>query len=159
MVYDEITKSWVPRHGHGSIKKIQDSVDIIREVKPGDDPNENPFEKKTLEKKLQKENQKFREVRNKLEAKGLKTKDIRNEHDPKIKRSKKLKQETNKSLKIAQQSTASMGMFDKKAHKEEPELLKKRKNVTPAFKDFNQEKKRDLDILEMIEKSGGSKKK
>jgi Uncharacterized protein involved in ribosome biogenesis len=71
LVWDEITKSWVPRHGRGSIKKIQDSVDVIREVKPGQDPTEDPFEKKALEKKLEKEKQKFRELRNKAEAKGI----------------------------------------------------------------------------------------
>lgn len=70
MVWDEITKTWVPRYGKDSIKKIQDKVDIIREVKQGEDPNEDPFQKKSLEKKLAKEKQEFREVRNKLEAKG-----------------------------------------------------------------------------------------
>lgn len=37
-----------------------------------------------------------------------------------------------------------MGLFDKKAHKEEPELRKKRKNSTPGFKSTNDERKRDL---------------
>jgi hypothetical protein len=37
-----------------------------------------------------------------------------------------------------------MGLFDKKAHKEEPELRKKRKNSTPAFKNTDAERKRDL---------------
>jgi regulator of ribosome biosynthesis len=70
MVFDEITKSWVPRYGKDSIKKIQEKQDIIREVKGGDDPKEDPFQKSALEKKLNKEKQQFREVRNKLEAKG-----------------------------------------------------------------------------------------
>jgi hypothetical protein len=39
-----------------------------------------------------------------------------------------------------------MGLFDKKAHKEEPTLQKKRKNTTPAFIDIKQERKRDLGI-------------
>jgi hypothetical protein len=47
---------------------------------------------------------------------------------------------------LAQQSTASMGMFDKKAHRDEPEIKKKRKNTTPTFNSFNQEKKRDMGI-------------
>jgi hypothetical protein len=45
---------------------------------------------------------------------------------------------------LAQLSTASMGLFDKKAHKEEPELRKKRKNSAPEFKSTNEERKRDL---------------
>jgi hypothetical protein len=70
MVFDDITKAWVPRHGRGSIKQIQDSVDVIREVKPGEDPNENPWDKKGLEKKLSQGKQRFQEIRNKMEAKG-----------------------------------------------------------------------------------------
>ncbi len=37
-----------------------------------------------------------------------------------------------------------MGLFDKKVHKEEPELRKKRKNHTPEFKSTKDERKRDL---------------
>lgn len=71
MVYDEITKTFVPRWGARSIKKIQNEVDIIREVKPGENPNEDPFEKKSQVKRLQKEKQKYNELRNKMEAKGM----------------------------------------------------------------------------------------
>ncbi len=70
MVFDEITKTWVPRWGPGSLKKIQDSVDIIREVKTGEDPNADPFEKKSKTKQLDKERQKYNELRNKMESKG-----------------------------------------------------------------------------------------
>jgi hypothetical protein len=70
LVYDDITKSWVPRHGGKSIKKIQESVDVIREVKPGDNPTEDPFQKAKMEKKLAQEEQRLREIRNKAEAKG-----------------------------------------------------------------------------------------
>lgn len=70
MVYDEITKSWVPRYGKDSIKKIQDKTDVIREVKPGQDPYEDPFVKKKLEKKMAAEKQKYQEMRNKVESKG-----------------------------------------------------------------------------------------
>jgi len=75
MVFDEITKTWVPRWGPGSIKKIQESTDIIRDVKPGENPNEDPFEKKAKTKQLQKEKQKYNELRNKMDAKGLLKKD------------------------------------------------------------------------------------
>ena len=71
MVFDEITKSYVPRWGAGSIKKIQNEVDIIREVKPGQDPNEDPFDKDAKKKKIQREKQKLNEFKNKLESKGL----------------------------------------------------------------------------------------
>lgn len=37
-----------------------------------------------------------------------------------------------------------MGMFDKKAHKEEPEMKKKRKNNPTTFKNAKEENRRDL---------------
>lgn len=48
------------------------------------------------------------------------------------------------SFYIAQGSTASMGLFDKKAHKEEPEIRKKRKNTATYFGSAKDENKRDL---------------
>jgi len=61
-------------------------------------------------------------------------------------------------LRNAQLSTASRGLFDKKAHKEEPDVRKKVRNTAPTFKNTKDENKRNLDILEYVEKSGGSKK-
>jgi regulator of ribosome biosynthesis len=49
MVYDEITKDWVPRFGHGSVKKIEEQHNWLMEDKPGQG---NPFEKRKEEKKL-----------------------------------------------------------------------------------------------------------
>jgi hypothetical protein len=34
LVYDEITKDWVPRYGFGSIKKIADKHNWLMEEKP-----------------------------------------------------------------------------------------------------------------------------
>lgn len=72
MVYDEVTKQMLPRYGPYSIKKVHEQTDIIREVKPGQNPYEDPFLKSKLEKKMKLEKQKFQEMRNKLEAKGNK---------------------------------------------------------------------------------------
>lgn len=35
MVYDEITKDWVPRYGMGSAKKIEEQHNWLMEDKPG----------------------------------------------------------------------------------------------------------------------------
>ena len=40
MVFDAITKDWVPRWGPDSIKKIQDASDFIIEEKKSDIPIE-----------------------------------------------------------------------------------------------------------------------
>ena len=41
-------------------------------------------------------------------------------------------------------STASRGLFDKKAHKEEPDVRKKVRNTAPTFKNTKDENKRNL---------------
>jgi regulator of ribosome biosynthesis len=158
MVFDEITKSYVPRWGPGSIKKIQASTDIIRPVKPGENPNEDPFEKKSKTQQLQREKQKYSELRNKMEAKGLLRKDDVPQTMKQMNHKNRDKKATKKALEIAQNSTASMGMFDKKSHKEEPEIRKKRKNVATHFGSAKEENRRDLDILEQVVRNQGSQK-
>lgn len=54
MVYDDITKDWVPRFGHKSVKKIEEKHNWLMEEKPGEG---NPFQKRKEEKKLQMEKQ------------------------------------------------------------------------------------------------------
>jgi len=159
LVYDELNDTWVPRWGAHSIKKIQDKADGIRVAKPGDDPNADPFEKKSLAKTMHKEKQNLREMKNKLEAKGIKASAYMKQDQKEVNKSKtkKTKKGVAKMLEIAQKSTASMGLFDKKAHKEEPEIKKKRKNNVQPFKNGIQEKQRNLDILEYVSKVKASK--
>jgi len=47
MVFDPITKDWVPRHGYKSIKKIEEKHDWIL---PDKGDGANPFVKKREEK-------------------------------------------------------------------------------------------------------------
>lgn len=75
LVYDDISKDWVPRWGYKSIKHRQAAMDVIREVKGNAtdaEANENPWEKDRAEKKLTQAKQKMREMRNKVEAAGFK---------------------------------------------------------------------------------------
>ena len=56
-----------------------------------------------------------------------------------------------KNLMIAQNSTASMGKFDKKAHKQEKVKKVKKKIRKPDFKKgTSEEKNRNLDILRSV---------
>lgn len=56
MVYDEITKDWVPRYGYGSIKQIKDKANIIMEEKPKHvEAGLDPFTYAKNEKKIEKE--------------------------------------------------------------------------------------------------------
>lgn len=49
-VYDEVTGTYVRRWGYKSIKKLQQQRDIVYEVKEGEDPYADPFQRKSLEK-------------------------------------------------------------------------------------------------------------
>jgi len=108
---------------------------------------------------MHKEKQNLREMKNKLEAKGIKASAYMKQDQKEVNKSKtkKTKKGVAKMLEIAQKSTASMGLFDKKAHKEEPEIKKKRKNNVQPFKNGIQEKQRNLDILEYVSKVKASK--
>ena len=71
-LYSQV-KDWVPRHGAGSIKHLDEKINNwVIEVKPGQDPMEDPFEKRATEKKLDMAKQKMRELRNKAESIGEK---------------------------------------------------------------------------------------
>jgi hypothetical protein len=76
MVYDEITKDWVPRFGMGSIKKIQKNNEYIMVEKPKHvEAGMDPFTYKQNEKRLDKEKQNLREVKNKVLQDGVSSRD------------------------------------------------------------------------------------
>lgn len=52
MVWDENVKDWVPRWGAYSVKKNEDKNTPVMEHKKNADPYEDPFLRKSLEKKL-----------------------------------------------------------------------------------------------------------
>ena len=65
IVYDPLTKDWVPRYGAGSVKKIQDRYNWIMEDKEkygGVDP----FTYAKQEKKLKKEKQNLNQLKNEI---------------------------------------------------------------------------------------------
>lgn len=131
MVFDENVQDYVPRWGANSIKKNEDKFNPVMEHKAGTDPYEDPFLRKSLEKRLAKEKQKMNEIKNKLEAKGYDAKKVlkaADKEDKKAAGKKKLKGDKKvlqKQLQVAQNSTRSMGTYDKKAHKGEVKMKPK----------------------------------
>lgn len=75
-VWDENSQDWVARWGANSIKRLEDKNTPVIEHKAGTDPYEDPFLRKSLEKRLSKEKQKMNEIKNKLEAKGYDSKKV-----------------------------------------------------------------------------------
>ena len=143
MVFDPITKDWVPRWGKGSVKKIAEKMNFVMEEKPihrmtGMDP----FTFAKAEKKAKMEKQNLATLKNKINtvsASNMKNnvKILESKNSAEVKGSLKLKSDEDrqalrkrehkalmKSLKMAQMSTASMGKFDRKVNKHEPEAPK-----------------------------------
>jgi hypothetical protein len=69
MVWDEITKDWVPRHGAGSIKKIADKHNWAMEEKPKHaEAGMDPFTYEKDQKKKLREKQGLAKIKNDLNA-------------------------------------------------------------------------------------------
>ena len=169
-VYDPISKKWYRRYGKNSIKKLQEARTAIIEVKPGEE-HIDPFEKMHLEKKIMLEKEKGKAIKNQMRAAGINMKLLRekkslydtvNAQDKhKSKKDNSGKKRDNKgkrkdkellenTLKNAQISTASMGIYDKKATKLEKDVKrKKKKNVNLST---SEEKERSLRMLKILKK-------
>merc|ERR1712087_611936 len=101
--------------GYKSAKKSEErAASAVIEVKTGDDPFENPYDRQRAQQKLVAAKQKMREVRNKVEALGGKLRasvpDLQRQGDSGWKRGKDGLRE---AVKRAQASSASMGKFDR----------------------------------------------
>ncbi len=175
-VYDPLTKKWYRRFGKNSIKKLEEARTAIIEVKPGEE-HIDPFEKRSLEKKIMLEKEKSKAIKNQMRAAGINMKLLRekkslydietpnnknlsgekkSERKPEKKREKKGKakradrQLLENTLKNAQISTASMGIYDKKATKNEKNVKRKKKlNVNLSA---TEEKARSLKFLGFLKK-------
>jgi len=157
MVWDPTIKDWAPRFGYKSVKKNEEKANWAIEVKEGEDPYENPFDKQKAEKTLVVAKQKMRQLRNKVEAIGEKlpagVTDF-SEHPSKRHRGKDNLKE---ALRRAQISSASFGTFDKKAENEVKVKQPHRNKI--KSKPAKDEKSGNLKLLSRMEKSGIDKKK
>ena len=69
MVYDPITKDWVPRYGAGSVKKIGEKYNwLMEETSKHREAGVDPFTYAKNEKKMAQEKQNLRELKNKISA-------------------------------------------------------------------------------------------
>eukprot|EP00923_Selenidium_pygospionis_P046358 GHVN01079933.1.p1 GENE.GHVN01079933.1~~GHVN01079933.1.p1 ORF type:complete len:318 (+),score=42.72 GHVN01079933.1:272-1225(+) len=117
MVFDEATESYAPRYGAYSIKKREERGRAIIELKPGEDPNADPFEKISTAKSSVKAKQKYREMRNQIEG-------IAKQHlGP---------SGLQEILRRSQYATASMGTHDNRAIGEKMLPQVKRRKVKPS---------------------------
>jgi regulator of ribosome biosynthesis len=149
LVWDESIKDWAPRHGYQSVKQNAERKEVIIEAKPGDDPNDDPFLKRRMQKQLDQQKQKFREVRNTLEAAGQKVPTGISGGD---KPQKKGKFEVKETLRRSQQATASHGRHDSLAQNETKGKVKTSSKVTPVS--YSAEKAASLKLASKVLEGG-----
>ena len=134
MVWDDVEQKWAPRYGY---KRAYDDSELpIMEVKAGDDPFDDPWEKKRQEKKERVAKNEQQRARNTERAAkrsqsvtaglpidlrsseaahqspGDSKKDRNSTRDESEKKLQKGKDGVNATLALAQRSTASIGKFD-----------------------------------------------
>ena len=161
MVYSEELKDWVPRWGRGSIKKIQASRDVIREMKPGEE-GEDLFQNAKQEKKLALNKQKLNEFKNELRIKGIDPHRLALDANKmnkgnKTKRTKKIKKsgrgKRKEVLKMQKSqvevANASMGKFNHKTN-EEKAVKKVRKRQRVHFRSIKDEVDRDKELMRKL---------
>eukprot|EP00965_Chrysotila_dentata_P221168 6192230-Pleurochrysis_carterae.AAC.1 len=138
MVWDEQMQQWAPRYGYGRANNPNDrEKDWLVEVKPGDDPNVDPFETKAEARRERLNKQKRQEERNRLEAAhaaGLtsrgagagmgKVSGLSSASDR--------KSYLNQAIAATQLSTASVGRFDKRLEHEPSKGRGKRQQYASA---------------------------
>jgi regulator of ribosome biosynthesis len=84
MVYSEITKSWVPRWGADSVKKVEDKANPIIELRKNDPNNADPFMRKGAEKRIVKDKQLVRQMKNE-ERTGMKEMELKRQQNTRLK--------------------------------------------------------------------------
>jgi len=130
MLWDEKTKSWKPRWGYmraakaNEINKNGESKDWVREVKPGEDGTEDPWQKEKKDKKERVAKNEHHRLKNIARAQGLSNK-IQGES----------KEELRTSFRRAKFSTASLGNFDERVQGEKKERIGGKRKYNALFSD------------------------
>lgn len=153
MVFDEVSKDWVPRWGYKSIKSsTRQREDAIIENAPGQNPYHDPFELRAAERQLLKAKQKAREIRNQVEGLGRKMPQISAPDLAAAKQGRRGKEGLSEALRRAQTSTRSVGKFDRTA-KGERDLRSKRQKVSHSS--TTEERAQHLKVADKILSGGG----
>lgn len=169
MEFDEDTRSWKRRYGANKANDINNVPIIVH--KDGADPSEDPWSKESREKKEKMAWNKNKQNKNLMGAAGERLagtidlpsaieasskkkflKKRKNKNKPNQNKNKKNKKKTDHvdvALRLAQNSTVSMGKFDKKL-KYEPEVKRRNERMGPSSMSFKQGKQKNMDILSTL---------
>eukprot|EP01035_Chromulina_nebulosa_P017191 gene17191-22710_t len=153
MIFDELTQEWKPRFGYKRINGGLDDVPIV-EVKPGQDPNADPWEidRKSKKEKIQKNilSKEKNVLRNPSLIPGIPL-DVDNSDK------KRGKEGLKRTLQLVQHSTQSLGRFDDVREGEPTKKIKGKKrsfrdNLSPVDYDKNNMKAQLRIVEDKIEK-------
>lgn len=146
-VWNEETKEYVRRYGKGGVQDIKRKMDVAREAKPGEEYDD-PFERDSRQKKIQKVQQRVNEQRNKLIKKGFdpKTLERKSKKAPLVQKIQTVQNQIEKTKK----STASLGKFDPITKKEVSQKKITVNSKPPQFKGLSDEMKRNKGILKKV---------
>lgn len=164
MEFDEDTRTWKRRYGADKANDINNTPIMV--FKEGSDPTEDPWSIAAREKKEKISWNKNKQTHNLRAAVGdrlpgaidlpsaieasSKTNFLRKKRNlskpNKDKKKKKKKDHVDVALRLVQNSTVSMGKFDKKL-KYEPEIKRRNEKVGPSSMNFKQGKQKNMDIL------------
>jgi len=170
MEFDEDTRTWKRRYGADKANDINNTPIMV--FKEGQDPTEDPWSQAAREKKDQVAWNKNKQTKNLKAAVGdrlpgtidlpsaieasskknflRKRKNLNTPNKDKKKKTKKKKKDhVDVALRLAQNSTVSMGKFDKKL-KYEPEIKRRNEKVGPSSMNFKQGKQKNMDILSSL---------
>jgi len=148
--WDEQLQKWIPRYGFRAVE-AENEKDWLIEVGDHQDPNEDPFMKKRVDKKERVAKNELQRLRNiararKIKIPGVGLTPIETPSTDQLSR----------AVSVAHDSTASMGKFQRKLPKEH-NLTKsgvvqegKKRKFDPVIGNANDEKKRNLNILDQM---------
>lgn len=157
LVYSEELKDWVPRWGKNSVKKIAEKMNVIREVKPGDEGID-LFQRAKQEKQLAIKKQNLNVFKNQIRVTGLDPNKFVSGKAIKTVKKKKAPRTKRKQILKAQKaqvsvSNASLGKFDHNTN-EEKEIRPVRRRQKIFFKNITEENKRNKDLLRKMMMKG-----
>merc|ERR1712190_416712 len=136
-------------------KHVAERANAIHEVRQGENPDANPFDKQAAEKKLLLARQKMREVRNKVEAADGKFRASVPDLSTSGGNTRRGKDGLREAVKRAQVSSASHGKFDRVGVNEATNLQPKLARKHDRAKNAGEEKERYLKAATRVLSSDG----
>eukprot|EP01102_Stenamoeba_stenopodia_P008761 TRINITY_DN2557_c0_g1_i2.p1 TRINITY_DN2557_c0_g1~~TRINITY_DN2557_c0_g1_i2.p1 ORF type:complete len:289 (+),score=86.50 TRINITY_DN2557_c0_g1_i2:162-1028(+) len=149
LVWDEVTQEWKPRYGYNRANNEAD--DWVIEAKPGDNPHDDPFEKRDQEKRDRVAKQKKNELKNRATSEKKEMKSLPGVVSINNAVERIDKEDYSKAIDQTRTATASIGKFTPTLPGEKVKIKEKK----PDYEvDYGKEKKTTMSVLDKVLKKG-----